>query len=91
MNHALGEGLLEAVNEVLKGHRAELKLPEIELDAFLHDCSANKVVNLLEKTSTLAITDLIVHVICVIGMVDSDLNRMSCAFGIVVKRLPQEV
>jgi hypothetical protein len=82
------ESLLEAIDEVLEGGSFVGEVTEVNLDSLSHNVTTDKDVNLFQEASSLAIADLVIVVYCVVGVVDSNLNRVCGALSVVIKSFP---
>ena len=75
----------------MQGRRLKLEISEVNHDSLSHDVSSNKYIDLLKETSTFSVADLVIHIDCIVGVIDCYLNWVCSPLSVVVESLPQEM
>ncbi len=78
------QGKLKAIYEILQGGRLEFEISEINHNSFSHDVPPDKHIDLFEETSSLSVADLIIHIDCVIGVVDCHLDWVGGPLSVII-------
>ena len=82
------KGKFQTVDKILQGGCLEFEISEINHNTFSHDVPSYKHIDLFEETSSLSVTDLIIHIDCVVGVVDCHLDWVGGPLSVIIQRLP---
>jgi len=82
------KGKFKTVDEILQGRSLELEISEVNHDSFSHDVPSYKNINLLEEARSFSVADLIIHIDCIVSVVDGHLNWVSGPLSVIIKGLP---
>jgi hypothetical protein len=82
------KGKFKAIDEILEGRCFKFEIPEINHNSFSHNVTTHKNINLFEETSSFSIADLVIHIDCVVSVIDCHLNRVSSSLSVVIESFP---
>ena len=82
------KGKFKTIDEILEGRCFEFEISEINHNSFSHNVTTHKNINLLEETSSFSIADLVIHIDCVVSVIDCNLNRVSSPLSVVIESFP---
>jgi hypothetical protein len=78
------EGKFKTVDEILQGCCLELEISEVNHDSFSHDMPSHKHIYLLEEARSFSVADLIIHIDCIVSVIDGHLNWVSGPLGVII-------
>jgi hypothetical protein len=82
------KGKFKTIDEILESRCFEFEISEINHNSFSHNVTTHKNINLLEETSSFSVTDFVIHIDCIVGVIDCNLNRVSSPLSVVIESFP---
>jgi hypothetical protein len=82
------KGKLETVDKILQSCRLEFEISKVNHNSFSHDVASDEDIDLFKETGSFSVADLIIHIDCVVSVIDGHLNWVGGPLGVIIKGFP---